>query len=186
MSAALQRMTMEEFLAWDEGQEIKHEFDGFGPVEMVGGTFEHAAIQRNIAISVGGRLRGAPCTFIGSDLKIEVAGSIRYPDGFVVCTPVPRGALIVRDPVVIFEVLSDSTARTDRGQKNAEYAATPSMMRYVMLEQDAVMGTVWSRIGGEWVGRQVGAGAVLTMPEIGIEVPIDELYIDVDLPNRPG
>ena len=52
--------------------------------------------QRNLAISIGGRLRGKPCQFYGSDLKIEVAGRIRYPDGFVVCSPVANDATGVR------------------------------------------------------------------------------------------
>ena len=185
MGAALQtRMTLAEFLAWEAEQEFKHEFDGFDIVAMSGGISEHADIQRNIALSVGGRLRGMRCQFKGNDLKIEVAGSIRYTDGFVVCTPVPRGATVVRDPVVIFEVLSPSTVHIDHGDKNAEYAATPSVQRYFMLEQDAVAATVWSRVGPDWVGQIVGLGAMLAMPEIGIEVPLDEFYIDVALPER--
>lgn len=37
MSASLQKpMTKQEFLAWEEGQEFKWEFDGFGPVAMTG------------------------------------------------------------------------------------------------------------------------------------------------------
>ena len=114
MSAALQQtMTVEDFLAWESRQETKYEFDGFAPVAMTGSTAAHSSILRNLAISVGGRLRGKPCDFHGSDLKILVDGSARYPDGFVVCSPVANTALYVTDPVVIFEVLSDSTARVD-------------------------------------------------------------------------
>ncbi len=79
-------MTLVDFLEWEERQPLRYEFDGFRPIAMTGGTTAHAGIQRNLAISVGARLRGAPCRFYGSDLKIEVAGRIRYPDGFVVCT----------------------------------------------------------------------------------------------------
>jgi Uma2 family endonuclease len=106
-------MTLADFLAWEDKQDLRYEFDGFQPVAMTGGTAAHAFIQRNLAIAVGGRLRGQPCQFVGNDLKIEVAGRIRYPDGFVVCTPLSAQAKLVREPVVIFEVLSDSTGRTD-------------------------------------------------------------------------
>lgn len=177
-------MTPDEFLAWEEVQEARWEFDGFQPVAMVGGTAAHSAIQRNLAISVGGRLRGTPCRFYGSDLKIEVDGSMRYPDGMVVCTPVPPRATVVHDPVVLFEVLSDGTQAKDRSEKNREYRATPSVRRYVMLEQDRIMATVFHREGEDWVGHVHYGGDVLAMPEIGVEVPLDELYVDLAAP--PG
>ncbi|MBV9748151.1 MAG: Uma2 family endonuclease, partial [Acetobacteraceae bacterium] len=135
-------MTLEEFLAWEDRQEFKHEFDGYRPVAMAGGTLAHAVIQRNLAIAVGGRLLGKPCDFVGSDFKIEVAGSVRYPDGMVYCTPVPPDAKLIRDPVVIFEVLSPSTATKDQFVKGPEYEATPSVRRYVMLAQNRVAATV--------------------------------------------
>ena len=54
-------MTREQFLAWEERQQLRYEFDGFQPVAMTGGTAAHAAIQRNLAMAVGGRLRGGTC-----------------------------------------------------------------------------------------------------------------------------
>lgn len=182
MNVALRKpMTVGQFLAWEAKQELRYEFDGIQPVAMTGGTEAHAAIQRNLAIAVGGRLRGKPCRFYGSDLKIEVAGKIRYPDGFVVCSPIARDATVVRDPVVIFEVLSESTARTDLVAKNQDYAATPSVRRYIVLAQDEIAGTMFERVGDDWVGHLLGADTVLRMPEIGIELLLAELYQGVDL-----
>jgi Uma2 family endonuclease len=153
-------MTLAEFLAWEERQELRYEFDGFQPVAMTGGTAAHAVLQQNLAVSLGGRLRGTPCRMYGSDLKIEAVGSIRYPDAFVVCTPVAPSATVVRNPLVIFEVLNPGTAGTDRIVKNREYAATPSVRRYVMLEQNQnrVAATVFARQEAGWVGHLVGAG----------------------------
>lgn len=177
MSVALRKpMTLEEFLAWEEGQETRHEFDGIEPVAMVGGTVAHSTIQHNLHVAMGLRLRGKPCRFHGRDLKIEVAGSVRYPDGFVVCTPVDSAATAVRDPVVIFEILSDSTARTDLFIKNREYAATPSVRRYVLLSQQEASATVFERAGGDWVGHLLTRDSILAMPEIDIELPLVELY----------
>lgn len=180
MSVAHQPMTLAEFLDWEERQPLKHEFDGLRPVGMTGGTATHAAIQRNIAIAIGSLLRGSPCRFFGSDLKIEVAGRIRYPDGFVVCTPVPAAATVVRDPVVVFEVLSPSTQGTDLVLKNREYAATTSVRRYVILAQDTIGGTMFERAVDDWVGHVLDGDSILRMPEIGIELPLVELYRDVE------
>lgn len=143
---------------------------------MTGGSRANAAIQRNLAISLGGRLHGRPCQFYGSDLKIEVAGRIRYPDGFIVSAPGPLNSTVVRDPVVIFEVLSPSTSGADRIVKTREYQATPSVQRYVILEQDRIAATVFARAAGNWVGHVLADDAILVMPEVEIELPLAELY----------
>lgn len=182
MTIALrQPMTTDEFLAWEEGQELRHEFDGVGPVAMTGGTFEHDAIQVNLIRALANRLAGTPCRTHGNSIKIEVMGSIRYPDAFVTCGPIARGSTVLRDPVVIFEVLSKGTARTDRMVKNHEYASTASVRRYVMLEQGTVGATMFERAGADWIGRILAGDAVIRTPEIGIEVPLAELYDGLDL-----
>jgi Uma2 family endonuclease len=173
-------MTREQFLAWEDKQPLRYEFDGIEPVAMTGGTAAHAVIQHNLHLAVGGRLRGAPCRFYGSDLKIETASGFRYPDGFVVCSPVARDSTVVGEPVVIFEVLSASTASTDLVTKNQEYAATPSVQRYIVLAQDAIAGTMFERVGADWVGHLLRPDSTLHMPEIGIDLPLAELYDGVD------
>ena len=178
MNLALRKpMTLAEFLAWEERQPLRYEFDGVGPVAMTGGTFGHAAVQRNLAFALTGRLLGKPCQFVGSDLKFQVAeGHVRYPDGMVVCSPVDRTATVVYDPVVVFEVLSPSTTRDDRIVKAREYQATPSVQRYVMLEQDGVGATVYARSGQTWTHEILVADSILTLPEIGVSLPLAELY----------
>jgi Uma2 family endonuclease len=178
MNLALRKpMTLAEFLEWEERQPLRYEFDGIGPVAMTGGTAGHAQIQRNLAFALTARLRGKACQFFGSDLKIQVAeGHIRYPDGMVLCSPVDRTSTVVRDPVVVFEVLSPSTARNDRIVKAREYQATPSVKRYVMLEQDGVGATVYARSGDAWTHEILIADSILVLPEIGIELPLAELY----------
>jgi len=178
MNLALRKpMTLAEFLEWEERQPMRYEFDGIGPVAMTGGTYGHSTIQGNLATALGGRLRGKPCRFHGSHLKFQVAeGHVRYPDGMVLCSPVDRTATVVYDPVVVFEVLSPSTARDDRIVKAREYQATPSVQRYVMLEQDGVSATVYARSGETWTHEILIADSILALPEIGVELPLAELY----------
>jgi Uma2 family endonuclease len=174
--AQVDPMSLADFLAWEERQEFKYEFDGFEPVAMVGVSRAHAVIQRNIMRALDNRLRGTPCEPFGRDLKIEVVGRVRYPDAFVVCTPGAGTDKIVTDPVVIFEILSDWSAHRDRITKNEEYRLTPSVQRYAMLEQLAPAAMVFAREGDRWVGTLLKGEAVLSMPEIGIEVPLAEFY----------
>jgi Uma2 family endonuclease len=181
MSSALrQPMTVAEFLAWEESQELRWEFDGFQPVAMTGGTMAHEAIGGNVRTALQTRLGTGPCRVFGPTLKIEVAGRIRYPDAFVVCSAFSARATVVRDPVVVFEVLSESTSRTDRIEKLREYGATPSIQRYVILEQDAIAAMVFVRKGTDLVAESLTEADILRMPEIDVEVAMTEFYTGVE------
>ncbi len=170
-------MSLAEFLEWEERQELHYEFDGAEPSAMTGGSAAHADIQANLITAFRNRMRGMPCKFYGSDLKVLVAdNSSRYPDGMVVCSPVAPNATAVRDPVVIFEVLSPSTAAKDRIVKAREYQATPSVKRYVMLEQDRIGATVHVRAQDGWSVLVLKDDDALDMQEIGLAIPLAEFY----------
>lgn len=169
-------MAPDEFLAWEADQELKWEFDDFQPVAMTGGTRAHAVVQANLVTALTNRLHGKPCRAYGSDLKIQTGPGYRYPDASVSCTPFPDSEMVVAEPVVIFEVLLASTAGDDRTIKLAEYQSLPSVRRYVMLEQDRVFATVITRTGTGWDHALAGPDGTLAMPEIGVEIPMTELY----------
>ena len=179
-------MSLAEFLEWEDRQELRYEFDGVEPSAMTGGTVAHATIQGNLAVAVGGRLRGKPCRFYGSDLKIRVADDrIRYPDGMVVCSSVDPAAKVVHDPVALFEVLSPSTAANDRIVKAREYQATPSVKRYVMLEQDRIGATVHVRAQDGWSVLVLKDDDTHDMPEIGLAIPLAEFYEGLAFEDHP-
>ena len=116
MSIAYQSpMTLAEFLAWEERQELRYEFDGFEPVA-------HEQITFNLREALDARLAGKPCPPLGPNVKIIVDGRTRYPDAFVVCQPVAPTATIVGDPVVVFELLSEGSSETDLIDKIANIA----------------------------------------------------------------
>jgi Uma2 family endonuclease len=182
MSMALKvPMSLEAFLDWESRQESKHEFDGYQPVAMTGVTVAHSTIQGNLLGLLFDRLRGHRCRAHGSDLKIQVAGRIRYPDAFIVCSPVPSGATVVHDPVVVFEILSPGTSYQDRIEKNREYRATPSIQRYVILEQSRPAATVYVRSGDDWVADVLVGEVGLALPEIDSNIPLPEVYEGVPL-----
>ncbi|HEY2616511.1 MAG TPA: Uma2 family endonuclease [Acetobacteraceae bacterium] len=185
MSVALKNpMSLGDFLDWENRQEFKYEFDGFQPVAMTGVTTAHAAIQRNLLGLLFNRLRGHRCQAYGSDLKIQVAGRMRYPDAFIVCSPITPGATVIDDPVVVFEILSPGTSYQDRIEKNREYRATPSIRRYVILEQTRPAATVYARAGDDWVADVLVGEAELTLPEIGSSISLSEVYEGVPFPSE--
>ena len=183
MSATLHKpLTLTQFLAWEERQELRYEFDGFQPVAMTGGTVAHDRITFNLHKCLDARLAGKSCRPLGPNIKIIVDGRARYPDAVIVCHPVSPNATVVDDPVVVFEVLSDGTANTDLIDKNREYRATPSIQRYVILEQTHAAAIVFVRAEPDWLSEIVaGDNAILHLPEIGVALPLDEIYANVGL-----
>ena len=150
MTIALRRrMAVEEFLAWDEGQEGRWEFDGFAPVAMTGRTRAHSLIATNIIRAMGNRLQGTSGFIYNGTSKNRVAGSIRYSDAFVTGRMSENEAT-----VVVFEVPSPSTGSTDQIMKSYECSAMRT-----------------------WVSTAtVDPGRIPDMPEIGISVPLIEFY----------
>ena len=172
-------MRIEDFLAWESRQEIKYEFDGFEPVAMAGGSVDHARIQRNLALAVGGRLRGTPYEFLGSDMKLLAANRARYPDGQIVCGPADGDATFTTAPVVMFEVVSAGDETRDRVVKAAEYLRIPTVQAYVLLDSQRVQVPVMTRVGDAGAVREGSAGGNLTLPAVGLDVPLAELYAGV-------
>ncbi|HEX4078360.1 MAG TPA: Uma2 family endonuclease [Rhizomicrobium sp.] len=175
-------MSLGQFLAWEERQDGRYEFDGIQPQAMTGGTIAHDQITFNVRKALDERLSGKPCRPFGPNVKIIAAAKVRYPDGIVTCSPTKPEATAIDDPVIVFEVVSEDSARTDRIEKLREYQATPAIQCYVILEQKSVGATVFSRRGDIWTAAALTEGDLLRMPEIGVEIPIIEFYAGLEFP----
>lgn len=178
MSAGLQPSppaTIAEFLNWECRQPIRYEWDGVQAVAMVGGSFAHTEIASRLYDALRPALRGGPCTVVRPDLKVltKRGTRARYPDLVVTCAPIQPSDSEVPEPLLIVEVLSETTAAADRGAKRAEYAALPSQRRYVMLAQDEAVALVCER--SEGLAERVVQG-VLDIPELGLSVPMAQIY----------
>jgi len=188
MSVALSKVwTEEEFLSWARRQEGRYEFDGFKPVAMAGGSANHGRIVGNIQAALRGRLRGTPCSYFGPELGIRTtSGKIRYPDTLVTCTRFPGTSYIAPDPVIVFEVISPDSGGRDRIEKLREYAAVPSIRRYVIVESAGIGLTVMHRLeaGDAFTALPLSAEETLHLPDIGIEVPVAEFYLDVEFDDE--
>ncbi len=183
MNALPKLMTMDDFLLWEERQELRYEYDGAAIRAMTGGTVAHSAIQSNLIVALGAALRGKPCRVHGSELKVRTQASVRYSDAMIVCSRADPKATVAPEPTVIFEILSPSSARLDLGAKNAEYQTLAALRRYVVLHQTQAAAEMFVRgEDGEWTYAFLDADGVLDMPEAEISVPLAEIYADVEWP----
>ncbi len=178
---------LDEFRAWEERQDVRYEFDGFQPVAMTGGTIAHDQITFDLRSALAARLAGTPCRALGPNVKIIADGRVRYPDAIVVYGPIAPTATVAVDPVIVFEVLSEGSSETDLIDKNREYRATPSIQRYVVLQQTHKAAIVFLRREDGWLSEIVsGEDAGLDLPEIGISVRLHEVYANAGLSEMNG
>lgn len=173
-------LSEEDYLLGEVTSDVKHEFVAGVAHAMAGAGYEHNTIATNIVVALGSRLRGQRCQPFGSDMKVRVQADEHihhyYPDAMVVCD---RSGLVpgrhwTDKPLVIFEVLSESTRRIDEGEKALFYWKIPTLVAYVLVEQDKVQITVRRRDGGGEVLS--GRDTLLRLVEPGLEIPIGEFY----------
>jgi Uma2 family endonuclease len=117
------------------------------------------------------------------DLGIETIGqAIRYPDALVTCTKFPSTERLAPNVVVVFEVLGPMSRQIDRIDKVREYAAVPSILRYIIAEAKSAGLLVLHRQhpGDPWTAMALTGVDALGLPEVGFTIPLAEFYEDVD------
>jgi Uma2 family endonuclease len=182
------QLTEEEYLAIELAAEYKSEFYRGEMFAMAGGSPRHALLGLAMGSELRARLKGSNCRVYSSDLRVRLApsGFYAYPDVVVVCGAlqfVPGTQDTITNPSVLIEVLSPSTEAHDRGFKSAQYRAVPSIKEYAFVWQGEARVEVYSRnADGEWgVFREFqGLNAVCRFPALGCEVPLADLYADVE------
>jgi Uma2 family endonuclease len=181
-------MTAAEFLAWEETQAIKHEFVNGEVFAMPGAVKAHVRLTLNVAMSLIQHLRGSPYRTFAADtkLRVETADSYFYPDVLVTCSAADAAdPAIVREPVLLVEVLSPSTAAYDRGDKFAAYRLLPSLREYVLIDPQSRRCDVFRlRDDGLWVLHPFDAGQDLHLASCDLVVLNADLWDEVPEVSR--
>jgi Uma2 family endonuclease len=186
----LDLVTVDDYLAGELISPIKHEYLGGILYAMAGARNRHNVIAGNTYVALHNRLRGRPCRPFNSDTKIRIRlpTHVRfyYPDASVTCRPNPPDDSFQDEPAVIVEVLSRRTRRIDEGEKKDAYLTIPSLGVYVLVEQEAAAVVAFRRTEAGFV-REVyeGMEAVIPLGEIGIDLPLAELYETVEFTPEP-
>lgn len=152
---------------------------------MSGMSVRRNLLCGNLFAVLHAHLRKRPCRVFFADIKlhVETADAYFYPDLLVTCSAADRtDPYIIREPSVIVEVLSPSTAACDLGAKFAAYRQLPSLHEYVLIDPDAVSVNVFRRgEDGHWVLWPYADGETVELPSIGLHVPVTEIYVGTEV-----
>jgi Uma2 family endonuclease len=180
------RMTADEFLAWDAGQTVKHEFVRGEVFAMAGGEDRNDTLAGNLYIALRQHLGGSPCRVYGSDVKlrVEAADCFFYPDLMVTCSATDAAdRFIKREPVLVVEVLSPSTAAFDRGEKFAAYRQLTSLAELLLVDIDARRCDLYRKgTDGLWVLHPTQGDDPLRLASVSLTVPAQALWAELEPP----
>lgn len=176
-----QLVSVEDYLAMERASTEKHEYLSGIVYAMAGATNRHNRIASNILGLLHAQLRGKRCQPFNSDTRVRTRRfeDIRfyYPDAQIVCRQNPLDDPFQDEPVVVFEVVSASTRRTDEQEKRVAYCSIPTMAAYVVVEQERAAAIVWRRAPIGFTREEYsGLDAVLPFPEVEVQLPLREVF----------
>ncbi len=180
--AARTYLTPEEYIALERKATLKSEYLSGEIFAMSGASDTHNLITINMATALYNQLSDRGCRIYASDMRVGISAGVSYfyPDIAVTCDK-PRFEDDVFDtlinPQVIIQVLSDSTAGYNRGEKFIRYRQSESLQEYTLISQDQVLVEHYLRQGERWILSEFSTlEDVLPLASIEAELPLRQIY----------
>lgn len=179
------KWTLEEYLAYEEESGIRHEYIDGEIYAMTGGTPDHSGIAANGVGELRSQLRGKPCRVFTSDLKVKVSEiKYLYPDFSVICGDIQYAdekQIMVTNPILVAEVISDTSEKHDKITKNEYYRSLPSLNYYLIIDQNRVHVQVYTLQDNGWLLQEyTRRDQSIPLDAIDVMLSVDELYLDVE------
>ena len=184
-SASRLTFTFDDYLQWENQQAQRHEFMRGEVFAMTGATDRHNEISGNFYMMLRQHLRGTPCRAYMADVKLRVdaADCSFYPDLQVTCAERDHtDRYVKRAPVLVVEILSNSTAAFDLGDKFAAYRQLDSLREYVVVDQERIRVLIYRRQDEKWWVDSIGPGERVRLDSIDFDGPVETLYEDLSEP----
>ena len=189
--------TFEEYLALEEVAEVKHEYHSGKVIAMAGGTGNHSILCNSIGTEIDFALKKSKknCTTFNSDMKVRINKFNKsvYPDAAIVCgkpTYSNSKKTVLENPMLIIEVLSESTKSYDKADKFSFYRSIPSFREYMIIYQSIPKIETWYKEEENlWrIGSAVGLDKSIYLHSIDATLELADIYakaedliLDVDL-----
>ena len=181
----------DEYLLVERNAAYKSELIGGTIYAMAGASENHITINLNIGAMAHGQLRGSHCRAFGNDMKVRTTpeGLFAYPDLSIVCGQRrfhDSARDVLTNPVALFEILSDSTALFDRGDKFLMYQDLESLRDFILISQkEPRIEHYVLQESGLWLPiLAVGLEASVTLSSAPVTLPLSEVYENVDFDTK--
>ncbi|HEX5319054.1 MAG TPA: Uma2 family endonuclease [Stellaceae bacterium] len=177
---AFARMTLDDFLAWEDGTDTRYELIGGFVVAMAPASEGHGALAARMAARLEAALAARrPCRTLAEAgvLHPERADTYFVADLAVTCAPSDRRRQFVQDPILIVEVLSPRTEVHDRGLKLPAYREIGTVQEILLVGSDRRYVELHRRAGAQWITEILrGEADTIGLTSVGTEIPLAELY----------
>lgn len=184
-----------EYLAKERVAEHKSEYLDGEVFAMAGGSWAHNTLISTISYLLFGQLTGSPCGVVGQDQRVRTPDDslYTYPDVLIACNPefADDDSDTILNPIVIFEVLSPSTAKFDRFTKFNRYRGIPSLRDYVLVDQSQMLvehrSKLQGSIEGHWWGRYLESPEdELILDSVNCRLRLSDIYQRIDFASPPA
>jgi len=177
-----------EYLELETAAEYRSEYINGEIIPMSGGSANHNQISLNLSSALNFALRGQPYRVFINDMRLWILNYrlYTYPDIMVVGSPlefVENRRDTITNPIIIAEVLSNSTEKYDRGEKFKRYRTIPSFKEYLLISQNAIQVEVFTKNDeNKWLlSEYEGADSILRLNELQFQISLSEIYDKVEL-----
>lgn len=179
------RLSVEEYLRFEEQSLLRHEYVAGELFAMSGSTLRHNIITLNIAARLRTLFADGACGVFVNDVKVRAADDVfYYPDVVVQCAPTVDDDTMIREPCLVVEVASPSTSRVDRGEKLLAYRSMPSVQLYIVVQQRRRSVDIHARHDGTggWTHLTIVGEGSIALPFANGTLTMGEIFQGVSLP----
>jgi len=183
----IKHLSPDEYLELEETAEFKSEYYQGEIFNMAGASINHNQIITNLVIEIGTALKNKECRIFSNDVRlwVESKNLFTYPDLIIVCNKLeyyPDRNDTITNPLIIIEVLSESTENYDRGKKFLFYRSIPTFQEYILIDRYSVHIEQFSMGDNrKWVLTEYNdLNDVLKFTKINFQIPFADIYSQVD------
>ncbi len=175
----LKRFTVEEYLELEKQGELRHELVDGQVYAMVGASAVHNLIAATLLTILSDHLKDSSCQVFISDMKLRVEDAFYYPDLFVTCEKFDAKSVYLTSPMLVVEILSESTEARDRLEKRIAYQHLDSIQEYVLISQNKAKVEIFRRLENAWEVETYSYGDIVNFRSVSLDIPIEQIYKEV-------